>query len=190
MSRRPNRPALALSAASTALLASAGLYLWLLGGPTPPPAIGGHWTLTRADGHLVTDRDFRGRYLLLYFGYTACPDICPTTLASVADALRLLGPKASRLQPLFVSVDPTHDTPAIVRDYARNFGPNLLGLTGSPAQIHTITHEFQITTSVDGRAIDHTAVLLLVSPDGDYLAPFPADDDSQDLARRLSRYVS
>ncbi len=191
------RECAAALAAPAALLLLAGIYLWWLGCPTPPtPAVGSPWTLIRGDGARITDRDFRGRYLLLYFGYTSCPDVCPTTLAAVLDALRLLGPSAARRQPLFITVDPRRDTSSVVRDYVRNFGPDLIGLTGTPAQVGLIEREYDIQSSVDPAgtdgtySIDHTAVLILVGPDGRFLAPLPAEEGAAGIARRLSRDLS
>jgi len=172
-------------------------YLWLLGGTTPHsvPAIGGPFTLTQDDGKVVTDRNFRGHYLLIYFGYTSCPDICPTTLSAIADAIDILGIRAEQLQPLFITVDPTHDTPAIMRDYVRSFSPHIVGLTGTPPEIHAVEHEYRITAVDEIRpgggsnTIDHTAVLFLVAPDGRYLAPFAATESGAELAKDLARYV-
>jgi len=197
-SRRRNarRTAIILSGAAGLLLLTA-CYLWLLGGTTPHsvPAIGGPFTLTQDNGQVVTDRNFRGRYLLIYFGYTSCPDICPTTLSAIADAIDILGTRAEQLQPLFITVDPIHDTPAVLRNYVRSFSPHVIGLTGSPAEIRAVEHEYRIT-AVDeirpgGRSdtIDHTAVLFLVAPDGRYVAPFPATESGAELARHLASYM-
>jgi protein SCO1/2 len=170
-------------------------YLWLLGGtiPTNVPAIGGPFALTRDNGQVVTDRDFRGRYLLIYFGYTSCPDVCPTTLSAVANALDILGPRSERLQPLFITVDPGHDTPAILHAYVRFFGPRIVGLTGTPAQIHAVERAYRVTAVHEAGAgsytIDHTAVLFLVGPDGRYLAPFAATESGAELAKQLVRYI-
>jgi len=118
------------------LLIGVGGYLWLSddtpGGPT---ALGGPFTLENGAGKTVTDRDIRGRYVLVYFGYTFCPDVCPTTLNAVADAMERLGPKADRVQPLFITVDPKRDTPAVVQQYAAAFGTRIVGLTGTPEQV-------------------------------------------------------
>lgn len=189
---------LPLVAGVLTLLAVTAAYLWVLGvASPPPPAVGGHWTLTRSDGTTVSDRDFRGRYVLLYFGYTACPDICPTTLDAVADAMRLLGRRADRLQPLFVTVDPERDTPTVVGDYVRLFGARLVGLTGTPSEIATIKQEFRIhsvrmkgMSALGAPMIDHTAVLLLLGPDGQYLAPLPPDESGKEIATKLERYLS
>ena len=194
--RRDNTGAPALIAVAACLLLLASSFLWLLGGTTTTGlAIGGPWSLTRGDGVRVSDRDFRGRYLLIYFGYSFCPDVCPTTLQAVADALRLLGSGAERLQPLFITVDPERDTAPVVRDYARRFDPRLVGLTGTPAQIAAVEREYRIHSSADAhrgdgaRAIDHTAVLLLVGPDGRYLEPLPVDESAREIAGRLAKYV-
>ena len=186
------------SAAAGLLLLTAS-YLWLLGGTTSrtvPAAIGGSFTLTRGNGEVVTDRDFRGHYLLIYFGYTSCPDICPTTLSAIADAIDILGTRAQQVQPLFITVDPAHDTPVIMRAYVRAFSPRIVGLTGTLAEIRAIEQKYRITSTIDdtgsgrsGYTIDHTAVLFLVAPDGRYLAPFAATESGAELARDLVRYI-
>jgi protein SCO1 len=185
------------SAAAGLLLLTAS-YLWLLGGTTPPsvPAIGGPFTLTQGNGKVVTDRDFRGRYLLVYFGYTSCPDICPTTLSAIADAVDILGSRAERLQPLFITVDPSHDTPAIVRAYVRSFSPRIIGLTGTQVEIRAVEQEYRVSSAIhqtgpgaNDYTVDHTAVLFLVAPDGRYLAPFSATETGPELAKKLARYI-
>jgi len=113
------------------LLLGIGGFLWL-NGEAGGPVVGGPFTLVSGDGHTVTDRDFRGKYLLVYFGYTYCPDVCPTTLNAVAGALDKLGSTADRLQPLFITVDPRRDTPEVIKQYTAAFSPRLLGLTGTP----------------------------------------------------------
>jgi len=195
--RNSRKTAIVVSSAAAGLLLLTVSYLWLLGGTTPPAvlAIGGPFALTEGNGRVVTDRDFKGRYLLIYFGYTSCPDICPTTLSAIADAIDILGTRAERVQPLFITVDPAHDTPAILRDYVRSFSPHIIGLTGSPAEISAVEHEYRVTAVDETRAggtsdtIDHTAVLFLVAPDGRYLAPFAATESGAELARDLARYI-
>src|SRR5580692_11634030 len=104
------------------LLIGAGGFLWLSGqNGNNPMSIGGPFTLEDGSGKPVTDRDFRGKYMLVYFGYTFCPDVCPTTLNAVADAMDKLGPAAARIQPLFITVDPKRDTPAVVKQYVAAF---------------------------------------------------------------------
>ena len=134
----PNRRGLlTVLAAVAGLLLLTGGYLWFLGGtaPSSPTTVGGPFALTAASGEPVTDQSFRGRYVLLYFGYTSCQDVCPVTLTSVAAALDLLGPRAVRVQPLFVTVDPQRDTQEVLRRYVSAFTPRLVGLTGTPRQI-------------------------------------------------------
>ncbi len=195
--RRPDRTgALAIMAVMAVVLLFAGGFLWLLDKTAPVNfAIGGPWSLTRGDGARVTDKDFRGRYLLLYFGYTSCPDVCPTTLQAIADAMRLLGSRADRLRPVFITVDPRRDTAPVVRDYVRQFDPRLVGLTGTPSEIDTVEREYRIESSISrngsgaANVIDHTAVLLLVGPDGRYLEPLPVDESGRQIAGRLAKYV-
>ena len=194
MSRRRARGLRPLAAAFAGLLALASLLLWLRGGAAPSPAIGGAWTLTRADGQTVTDRTFRGRFLLVYFGYASCPDICPMTLSRVADAMRILGTRAARLQPLFITIDPGRDTPASVGRYAARFSPRLIGLTGTPAQIGKVATEYRVRVVIhptaSGASIDHSAVLYLVGPDGAYLAPIPAEASGTTIAATITPYLS
>ena len=97
--------------------------------------VGGPFTLTDQTGKRVTDQDFRGQFLLLFFGYTNCPDVCPTALQIMAAALDKLGANARRITPVLISVDPDHDTPALLASYVASFHPRLIGLTGSPAEI-------------------------------------------------------
>ncbi len=190
--------AIAVFSAVACLLLLTAAYLWLLGGTTPPaaPAIGGPFTLIRGDGRVVTDRDFRGRYLLIYFGYTSCPDICPTTLSAVADAMDILGPRADRLQPLFITIDPDHDTPPVMHTYVRAFSPRIIGLTGTLAEIHAVEQEYRVSGTVHetgsgtgSDAVAHTAVLFLVAPDGRYLAPIAPTETGPELARLLGLYI-
>ena len=100
-----------------------------------PALFGGSFTLIDHEGRKRTDRDFSGRFVLIYFGYTYCPDICPTGLQTLSTALDLLGERAEKIQPLFVSVDPERDTPEMLKSYVVNFHPRLLGLTGSEQQV-------------------------------------------------------
>ena len=182
-------PLAILLLAGACLVGLAALLLAAIGGPVPERAtIGGHWSLTRDDGVRVSDRDFRGRYMLLFFGYTGCRDVCPTTLVSVAGAMRELGKEAGRIQPVFVTVDPRHDTPAVVHRYVRRFGPSLVGLTGSANEISAVESRFDIHAGVGGaagEAIEHDAVLLLVGPGGNYLGALPVKEDEHAIASRL-----
>ena len=126
-------------AAVLAVVAVAGLALIVMR-PEPPrregtPAIGGPFTLVNHLGETVTDADFHGRFLLVFFGYTFCPDVCPTSLTAITDALDLLGADGDNVTPVFVSVDPERDTPEYLREYVAYFHPRLVGLSGTPAQV-------------------------------------------------------
>ena len=193
---RDGRAVAAIASGGLAVLLGAALFLAVLGGPSPPRVLddAAHWSLRRGDGSPVTDRDFRGRFVLLYFGYTSCPDVCPTALAAVSDAMARLGARGRRLQPVFVSIDPAHDTPDTVRRYARQFGGRLIGLVGTAAETAAIEREYGIEARVEhaGAAdvIDHTSVLVLLGPDGRVVSAIPADESGRGIARRLAAALS
>ena len=141
---------------------------------------------------MVSDRSLRGRYLVVYFGNTGCRDVCPPTLGTLATALTALGPRADRIAPLFITVDPEHDTPAVLRGYVAGFGPRLLGLTGTSRQIREVEREYHASSTVhpDGTTLDHSSVLYLVAPDGRYLAPVRADADAKEMAADIAAHLS
>ena len=180
------------------LLLTAG-YLWMLGGTTPPrqAVIGGPFTLTAMNGTTVTDATFHGSYVLVYFGYSNCMDVCPTTLTAVADALDVLGPTAARVQPVFVTVDPQRDTPDVLRRFTALFTPRLVGLTGTQDQIRQMQHNYRVSNVVHpgaagrmGYTVDHSSVLYLIGPDGRYLAPIRADESGSKMASDITRHMS
>ncbi len=178
-----------------ALLFGIGLYLWLSG--TATAAIGGPFALENGNGQTVTDSDFRGKYMLVYFGYTYCPDVCPTTLTEVAGALDKLGPKASLVQPIFITVDPQRDTPAAIKQYVSAFSPRIVGLTGTPEQIVSAEREYHVFAAkhVTGPgpndyAMDHSSVLYLMGPNGRFIAPIDAEQTAPQLAQALAGLIS
>jgi len=178
------------------LLLGTGAFIWLTRDGTAS-LIGGPFALENGDGRQVTDRDFRGKYLLVYFGYTFCPDVCPTTLAEVADALDRLGPKADRLQPIFITVDPKRDTPAVVRQYVAAFSPRLVGLTGSPEQIAEVAKEYRVYYAEHRTGpgpgdytMDHSSILYLMGPDGRFIAPVRADETGAEMASGIAKFIS
>jgi protein SCO1/2 len=178
------------------LLLGTGTFLWL-NGDTGGPAVGGPFTLEDSSGHTVTDRDFRGKYMLVYFGYTYCPDVCPTTLNAVADALDRLGKKVDDLRPLFITVDPHRDTPAVMKQYTASFSPRLLGLTGTDAQIAAVAKEYRVYYAEhrtgpgpNDYSMDHSSILYLMGPDGRFIAPIRADETGQDIASDLEKLMS
>jgi protein SCO1 len=197
----PSLKSLSLTVAGVALavlLIGSGAFMWLGGnGGAGGASIGGPFTLTEGSGKQVTDRDFRGKYLLVYFGYTYCPDVCPTTLNEVAAAMDKLGPKAARLQPLFITVDPGRDTPDVVKSYTAAFSPKLIGLTGTEAQIASVAREYRVYYAINrsdknstNYSVDHSSVLYLMGPDGKFIAPIRTDETGAEIAATISKYVS
>ncbi len=179
------------------LLLAAGGYLFLSGSQPAALSVGGPFSLIDGDGHPVTDQTWRGKYMLVYFGYTYCPDVCPTTLTNVADALDKLGSKADRIQPLFITVDPKRDTPAVVKQYAAAFGPHLIGLTGTAEQIAAAAKAYRVYYAehrtgpgADDYSMDHSSVLYLMGPDGRFIAPVRADQDGPEIAAALAKLMS
>ncbi|MBF1164390.1 MAG: SCO family protein [Dechloromonas agitata] len=138
------------------------------------------YLLQDPNGRAVTQEEFRGRFQLIAFGYTYCPDICPTTLVEMAEILKLLGDKAAKLQPIFISVDPERDTGKVLKTYTEFFDPRILGLTGSPALVRRAADNFKIRyakvrepdTPPDRYAVDHSAGMILLGPDGNFIKKF------------------
>jgi protein SCO1/2 len=164
-----------------------------------PPAseIVTRYLLQDHDGRTVTDQDFRGRFQLLTFGYTSCPDVCPTTLAEMAALLKALGDSAARVQPLFVSVDPERDTPAVLKGYTGLFDKRILGLTGTPALVRGVADNFKVRyekvreagAPPESYTVDHSAGMILLGPDGRFLARFAYAMPIQELTRRVDDYL-
>jgi protein SCO1/2 len=179
------------------MLLAAGGYMFLSGSRPAALTVGGPFSLIDGDGRPVTDQSWHGKYLLVYFGYTFCPDVCPTTLSNVADALDKMGAKADLLQPLFITVDPRRDTPAVVRQYAAAFGPRMIGLTGSPEQIAAAAKAYRVYYAEhrtgpgpDEYSMDHSSVLYLMGPDGRFIAPVRADQNGPEIAAALTKLTS
>ena len=178
------------------LIMGTGAYVWLSGGGSAS-LVGGPFTLEDSAGKQVSDRDFRGKYMLVYFGYTFCPDVCPTTLNEVADALEHLGAKANDLQPIFITVDPKRDTPAVVKQYTAAFSPKLIGLTGTPEQIAAVAKAYRVYYAEhrtgpgpNDYSMDHSSILYLMGPDGKFVAPVRADESGKDMAADLNKLMS
>jgi cytochrome oxidase Cu insertion factor (SCO1/SenC/PrrC family) len=148
----------------------------LLSGRAP---VGGPFELTDHTGHRRTDADFHGKLVVLYFGYTYCPDVCPTELQSISLALDQLGAAADTVQPLFITVDPGRDTPARLADFVSSFHPRLIGLTGSLAEIRKTAIAYRTffakngATTPDDYSVDHTGFIYLLGKDGRYLGFLP-----------------
>lgn len=166
----------------------------------PPPLanlFSGDFSLTDHNGKPRSSTEFRGRYMLIFFGYTHCPSICPTNLQHMAEALQHLGPKARAIQPIFITIDPKRDTPAILKDYMSHFGDNFLALTGTEAQIKSVARQYRVhrrkviedKTAPEDYLVDHSSLTLLLGPDGKFRTLFPHDTNGQIMAERMQKYL-
>jgi protein SCO1/2 len=156
--------------------------------------IGGPFSLVGADGKPVTDRDFRGRYTLIFFGFTHCPDICPAELQVIAQALEQLGDKAKTVVPIFITLDPERDTPEAMANYVKSFGPNFVGLTGSPEAIAAAAKAYRVAYSkVENKdsagdySVDHSALVYLMDPEGRYATHFSYGLSADQMAEKLGK---
>lgn len=160
--------------------------------------IGGEFNLTNHKGEPVTDKDFRGKYMMVSFGYTFCPDVCPAELQLMTDAMEKLGDKQSDVVPMFISIDPTRDTVEQMRDYVSNFHPRFVGLTGTEAQIKKAAEAYHVfyakaeTGNADDEnyLMDHSAFIYLMDRNGEYLRHFPYGINADDLAAAIAKVVS
>lgn len=198
----------ALQALAIALIAAvagaAGVYLWRAGGDaqqtaetrsTGKPLIGGPFALVDHTGAARTEKDLLGRFAVVNFGFTNCPDVCPTTLQTISDALELMGPAAQRIRPVFVSVDPDRDTPDRLKTYREAFDERFLMLTGSEAAVARAAKAYKVGYSrmkpaADGSyMVNHTALIYLMGPDGAYITHFPFRIAPEKLAASLKKWV-
>jgi protein SCO1/2 len=155
-------------------------------------SIGGPFELTNQDGKTVSDKDYAGKLLLVYFGYTNCPDICPTALQTIAIAMDELGAAGDRIQPILITIDPERDTPPVLKEYVQAFHPRLVGLTGTPEQIAQVAKEYRVyyqkvplKNSSLGYSMDHSGFTYLMDGKGRYLTHFRHDVTPEELAKRL-----
>ena len=155
--------------------------------------VGGPFTLTDQTGKRVTDRDFRGKFMLVYFGFTNCPDVCPTALQVMAAALDKMGPSAERITPVLITVDPEHDTPALLASYVASFHPRLVGLTGSQTEIDAVAKAYRVYAkkvpdpkSTAGYTMDHSSIIYVIGPDGSYRSHFTHATAPETIADRLT----
>ena len=173
------------------IFAAAGLVTYVgtqgLNGPAPDRR---DFQLKDTSGRTVTLDSYKGKWVLMFFGFTSCPDICPTALTNVASTLDAMGAGAKDIQPVFITIDPERDTAEVLKDYLANFGPRIAGLTGTPAQIAAVAARYQTfyskrPTDDGGYTMDHSSAFELLSPEGVYLRAFRPDDDPQDFAKEL-----
>jgi protein SCO1/2 len=172
--------------------------------PSEPPlagaALGGPFALVDQDGRPTTDKSFAGRYRAIYFGYSFCPDVCPTTLQTLMQGYRSFAAAspalAARLAPVFITVDPDRDTPAVLKAYVAAFGPQLVGLTGSPAAIATAAKAYGVyyrkqpaPKGASGYLMDHSSQVILFGPDGAPIALVPTDQGAKAVADTLTQWV-
>lgn len=157
--------------------------------------IAGNFALVDHAGNAVTDETYRGKWLVVFFGYTFCPDVCPTTLTTVSDAIDHLGTRASQVQPLFITVDPQRDTVQRMAEYLAAFDAGIVGLTGSPDQIDTAAGNFRAYYARVGEAndpdylMDHSALLYILDPDGRFAAYVSTGDDVEAIEAKLRGFI-
>lgn len=159
--------------------------------------VGGPFSLTDQNGRRVTEKDFLGKYMLVFFGYTYCPDVCPTELQVMTAALDQMGPEADRIQPVFVSIDPQRDTPEVLRSYVANFGPRLIGLTGTAEEIGVMAKAYRVYYAKSGNdpsatdyLMDHSSIIYLMGPDGRFVKHMPYTTDAAKLAAELKEMLT
>jgi cytochrome oxidase Cu insertion factor (SCO1/SenC/PrrC family) len=198
-----NRP-LALIPFVLLLAAVAGGALWHLGDLRAQRGvqtistgeqinIGGPFRLTDQNEMIRTEKDFQGKYMLVFFGYTYCPDVCPTTLAVMADALEKMGPLADKVAPVFITVDPKRDTPEKIKSYLASFGPRFVGLTGTSGDIASVAKEYRVyyrdhpAENGSEYTVDHSGVVYLMDPNGMFVANYSLETSPDDLAADLRK---
>lgn len=181
---------------AAALMIGIAAILWLTRGPDGLMAIGGPFSLVDQEGRAVTERSYAGKHMLVFFGFTFCPDICPTTLARVADAMDHLGPQAGRVVPVFITVDAKRDTPAAMKQYVAAFSPAMVGLTGSPEQVAAAARAYRVYfkenrtgPGPDDYTMDHSSILYLMGPDGRFIAPLRAEASGEQIATDIARHL-
>ncbi len=165
---------------------------------TPPPLaslFGGPFSLIDHNGKPRTDRDFLGKFMLIYFGYTFCPNICPVNLQNNADAIQILGEKGKQIVPLFITTDPERDTVDVLKKHVAKFGEGLIGLTGTEQQISSVAKAYRIrrrkvvTPDEPDYLVDHTSFTFLMGPDGEFRTFFPHNTQVPVLVKAIARYL-
>jgi protein SCO1/2 len=186
---RTTRPLVVIGAFSASLVVGLVLMLWVMGGlrhVTAPAAIGGPFQ--------VTDKSMQGRPSLIFFGFTHCPDVCPTTLFEISEVLKAMGKDADRVNAYYISVDPERDTQTAMKEYLSSFDPRLKGLTGNTEEIAKVLSEYRVYAKKvplkDGDyTMDHTALIYLMDRDGKFVSPFNINRKPEDAASDLKQYL-
>ena len=185
--------------ASIALVVAFVATLSICHSSAAPVTVGGPFTLMASDGTTVTDQTYRGKWLLVVFGYTSCPEVCPTTLYDIATALKLLGPDAAQLQPIFITVDPERDTADVLAEYIGAIDPRIVGLTGSPQQVADAAAQYgayserHITgTGAGDYVVDHSTYIYIMDPNGRFVRGLdfgmPGERIVEALRKVMARY--
>jgi protein SCO1/2 len=189
---------LVVSAFVAGLVVFLGVFFYATGqfggGGPGPSAIGGPFALVDQDGKPITDADMRGKPFLIFFGYTHCPDVCPTTLFELSEVMNVLGKDANGLRALFVTVDPERDTPAVMKDYLSSFDPHVRGATGNPQQVAQVEKAYRVyakkVPTTDGDySMDHSAIVYLMDKQGRFVAPFSLKRPPAEAAAALRKYL-
>src|SRR6516225_9828861 len=191
------RPLVIATAFAASLAVGLLILFWAMGGVSKvaqPAAIGGPFQLTDQNGKAVTDKNLKGKPTLIFFGYTHCPDVCPTSLFEISEVLRALGKDADRVNAVFISVDPERDTPATMKDYLSSFDPHLEGLSGDPAETTRVLTSYRVyakkVPTKDGDyTMDHTALIYLMDRDGRFVAPFNRKPTPEEPGAERRRYL-
>lgn len=194
---RTIRPLVIIAAFAGSLLIGLVIMLWAAGGlrgVTAPAAIGGPFQLTDQAGQAVTEKSLKGKPTLIFFGFTHCPDVCPTSLFEISEVLKAMGSDADRVNAFFVSVDPERDTAAAMKDYLSSFDPHLKGLTGDPEAVAKVISAYRVYAKKvplkDGDyTMDHTALIYLMDKNGQFVAPFNLKRTPEEAAKDLKRYL-
>ena len=190
--------AAAFASVATAAIVHADAAGGEAGAPAFPVIFGGPFTLIDHEGRARNDKNFLGRFLLVAFGFTRCPDVCPTGLTAMADALDALGEQAQHVQPLFISVDPARDTPEALASYVGHFHSALVGLTGTEAQVRGAARAYRVhrrklylpdSTGPDDYTVDHSSITYLMGPDGAFVTLFPHGTDPSFMAAAIAKHL-
>ena len=197
MPRNVTRPLVIVGAFAASLVVGLSLMFLIMGGGrniAAPAAIGGPFQLTDQSGAVVTEQSLQGRPTLIFFGFTHCPDVCPTSLFEISEVLRAMGKDADSVNAYFISVDPERDNPATMKDYLSSFDPHLKGLTGDPEVLAKVLTEYRVYAKKvplkDGDyTMDHTALVYLMDRNGRFVAPFNLKRTPEEAAAELKKYL-
>ena len=192
-----NRTLVIVTAFTASLLIGLLVMLWAMGGVrgvTAPAAIGGPFQLTDQSGATVTEKNLQGKPSIIFFGFTHCPDVCPTALFEMSEILRAMGKDADRVNAYFISVDPERDNKDAMKDYLSSFDPHLKGLTGDPEAVSKVLSAYRVYARKvplkDGDyTMDHTALTYLMDRDGRFVAPFNLNRKPEEAAADLKKYL-